>query len=80
MAFEFLRVLITTTISQLNAMGVGGNERVGIALANGPEMAYALWAAQVWLSARGCFQCLLQFYWAGRSLNRQLSNLTNPFG
>ena len=28
MAFEFLRVLITTTISQLNAMGVGRNERV----------------------------------------------------
>jgi acyl-CoA synthetase (AMP-forming)/AMP-acid ligase II len=34
-----LRELISGTISQLNALGIGRNDRVGIVLANGPEMA-----------------------------------------
>jgi acyl-CoA synthetase (AMP-forming)/AMP-acid ligase II len=39
LAFESLRELISSTISQLNALGIGRNDRVGIVLANGPEMA-----------------------------------------
>lgn len=39
LTFESLRELISGTISQLNALGIGRNDRVGIVLANGPEMA-----------------------------------------
>jgi acyl-CoA synthetase (AMP-forming)/AMP-acid ligase II len=39
LAFDSLRELIATTIGQLNALGIGRNDRVGIVLANGPEMA-----------------------------------------
>ena len=37
--FEALRKLIATTIEQLNALGIGRNDRVAIVLPNGPEMA-----------------------------------------
>ena len=37
--FDALRTLIASTIEQLNAMGIGRNDRVAIVLANGPEMA-----------------------------------------
>ena len=39
LTFAALRSLIGTTIGQLNALGIGRNDRVGIVLANGPEMA-----------------------------------------
>ncbi len=39
LAFGALRSLIEQTIEQLNALGIGRNERVAIVLANGPEMA-----------------------------------------
>jgi acyl-CoA synthetase (AMP-forming)/AMP-acid ligase II len=39
LTFGELRELIATTIDRLNAMGIGRNDRVGIVLANGPEMA-----------------------------------------
>jgi acyl-CoA synthetase (AMP-forming)/AMP-acid ligase II len=37
--FGALRSLIEKTIEQLNALGIGRNDRVAIVLANGPEMA-----------------------------------------
>ena len=37
--FGALRALIATTIEQLNALGIGRNDRVAIVLPNGPEMA-----------------------------------------
>ncbi|WP_353136303.1 acyl--CoA ligase [Limnohabitans sp.] len=37
--FDALRALIATTIEQLNALGIGRNDRVAIVLPNGPEMA-----------------------------------------
>ena len=37
--FGALRALIATTIQQLNALGIGRNDRVAIVLPNGPEMA-----------------------------------------
>jgi len=39
LTFGGLRSLIAQTIDQLNALGIGRNERVAIVLANGPEMA-----------------------------------------
>ncbi|MCC7282240.1 MAG: AMP-binding protein [Acetobacteraceae bacterium] len=36
-----LRALCTRTVAALNAIGIGRNDRVGIVLANGPEMAAA---------------------------------------
>ncbi len=39
LAFGALRSLITQTVDQLNALGIGRNDRVAIVLANGPEMA-----------------------------------------
>lgn len=39
LSFGALRALISGTIEQLNGMGIGRNDRVGIVLANGPEMA-----------------------------------------
>ena len=39
LSFDALRQLISTTISTLNALGIGRNDRVAIVLSNGPEMA-----------------------------------------
>ena len=39
LTFASLRELITATIAQLNALGIGRNDRVAIVLPNGPEMA-----------------------------------------
>jgi acyl-CoA synthetase (AMP-forming)/AMP-acid ligase II len=39
LTFGALRTLIGDTLAQLNAMGIGRNDRVAIVLANGPEMA-----------------------------------------
>ena len=39
LSFGALRALIGGTISQLNAFGIGRNDRVAIVLTNGPEMA-----------------------------------------
>jgi acyl-CoA synthetase (AMP-forming)/AMP-acid ligase II len=39
LTFGALRTLISDTIAQLNTLGIGRNDRVGIVLANGPEMA-----------------------------------------
>jgi len=39
LSFGALRQLITDTIAQLNALGIGRNDRVAIVLPNGPEMA-----------------------------------------
>lgn len=39
LSFGDLRTLISVTIAQLNALGIGRNDRVGIVLTNGPEMA-----------------------------------------
>jgi acyl-CoA synthetase (AMP-forming)/AMP-acid ligase II len=39
LSFGALRALIASTIGQLNALGIGRNDRVAIVLANGPEMA-----------------------------------------
>lgn len=41
LTFAALRTLVATTVSALNAMGIGRNDRVGIVLPNGPEMATA---------------------------------------
>lgn len=41
LTFGALRALVATTLATLNAMGIGRNERVGIVLPNGPEMATA---------------------------------------
>ncbi|MCO5107761.1 MAG: acyl--CoA ligase [Burkholderiaceae bacterium] len=41
LGFGALRELVATTVATLNAMGIGRNERVGIVLSNGPEMATA---------------------------------------
>ncbi|GMV02555.1 MAG: acyl--CoA ligase [Burkholderiaceae bacterium] len=41
LTFAALRTLVATTVSTLNAMGIGRNDRVGIVLPNGPEMATA---------------------------------------
>jgi oxalate---CoA ligase len=37
--YAALRALVASTLASLNAMGVGRNDRVGIVLTNGPEMA-----------------------------------------
>ena len=37
--FQALRALIAHTLTSLNALGIGRNDRVAIVLANGPEMA-----------------------------------------
>lgn len=37
--YRELRALVDSTLASLNALGVGRNDRVGIVLANGPEMA-----------------------------------------
>ena len=39
--FKSLRAFITLTVSELNKMGIGRNDRVAIVLNNGPEMALA---------------------------------------
>ena len=39
LTFGALRTLIGDTLTQLNALGIGRNDRVAIVLANGPEMA-----------------------------------------
>ena len=39
LTFGALRTLIDDTLTQLNALGIGRNDRVAIVLANGPEMA-----------------------------------------
>ncbi len=39
LSFAALRSLISSTIEQLNSLGIGRNDRVGIVLVNGPEMA-----------------------------------------
>lgn len=39
LSFADLRTLVAATIEQLNAMGIGRNDRVAIVLVNGPEMA-----------------------------------------
>ena len=39
LSFGELRSLIEVTIGQLNAMGIGRNDRIAIVLSNGPEMA-----------------------------------------
>lgn len=41
LTYGALRQLVTDTLASLNALGVGRNDRVGIVLANGPEMATA---------------------------------------
>lgn len=41
LTYRALRALVDTTITGLNALGVGRNDRVGIVLNNGPEMATA---------------------------------------
>ncbi|MBX3619692.1 MAG: AMP-binding protein [Rhizobacter sp.] len=39
LTYRALRALVGDTLASLNALGVGRNDRVGIVLANGPEMA-----------------------------------------
>src|SRR6185369_8278245 len=39
LSYRELRSLIASTLASLNALGVGRNDRVGIMLNNGPEMA-----------------------------------------
>ncbi len=39
LSYHELRALIASTLASLNALGVGRNDRVGIVLNNGPEMA-----------------------------------------
>ena len=39
LSFGSLRALIADTLAELNALGIGRNDRVAIVLANGPEMA-----------------------------------------
>ena len=39
LSFGGLRTLIDATLAQLNALGIGRNDRVAIVLPNGPEMA-----------------------------------------
>ncbi len=39
LSFAALRTLVADTLARLNALGIGRNDRVGIVLANGPEMA-----------------------------------------
>mgnify|MGYP003347380203 CR=1 FL=1 len=44
MTHAALRGLARKTITDLNAMGIGRNDRVGMVLPNGPEMAAAFLA------------------------------------
>jgi acyl-CoA synthetase (AMP-forming)/AMP-acid ligase II len=41
LTYAGLRKLVTDTVAALNALGIGRNDRVGIVLPNGPEMATA---------------------------------------
>ena len=41
LGFRALRTLVADTVAALNGMGIGRNDRVGIVLPNGPEMATA---------------------------------------
>ena len=41
LTYGALRALVSRTVADLNAMGIGRNDRVGIVLPNGPEMAAA---------------------------------------
>jgi acyl-CoA synthetase (AMP-forming)/AMP-acid ligase II len=41
LTFGALRALVADTVATLNALGIGRNDRVGIVLPNGPEMATA---------------------------------------
>jgi len=41
LSFDALRALVQRTVGALNAAGIGRNDRVGIVLPNGPEMAAA---------------------------------------
>ena len=41
LGFRALRALVADTVAALNGMGIGCNDRVGIVLPNGPEMATA---------------------------------------
>jgi len=41
LTYQALRKLVTDTVGALNALGIGRNDRVGIVLPNGPEMATA---------------------------------------
>jgi acyl-CoA synthetase (AMP-forming)/AMP-acid ligase II len=44
LSYAGLRQLVADTVASLNAMGIGRNDRVGIVLSNGPEMATAFMA------------------------------------
>jgi acyl-CoA synthetase (AMP-forming)/AMP-acid ligase II len=45
LAYRGLRALVQRTLAQLNALGIGRNDRLAIVLANGPEMATCFVAA-----------------------------------
>ncbi|MEY4561361.1 MAG: hypothetical protein RLZZ618_638, partial [Pseudomonadota bacterium] len=45
LTYKALRQLVNDTLASLNVLGVGRNDRVGIVLANGPEMAACYMAA-----------------------------------
>jgi acyl-CoA synthetase (AMP-forming)/AMP-acid ligase II len=73
LTFGALRTLIGDTLAQLNAMGIGRNDRIAIVLANGPEMATCFMAC-----ASGVTSAPLNPAYRADEFEFYLSDLSTP--